>query len=541
MMESHLSSWLHGAALAALLTTGLALPGCADPVPSSAADDLTSVTAVERELTFAGYVYVHPDATDDDILWSVHQQTRSAFGAFLTQNIAVATRELANVDPSTFVREPVTVIDAAGDPAYETLRVRYQYVDRAVVPKPMAHRSALRLGLLHGDYPAQAERVLTECSLNTAEEREMFDDVWYVFNPGLDSCKTAINAEQRAIDQQRETLDDGASQIVGAELERLYVPMTVSLRAVAGTSKRLYPEYDRLWSGGVDPNALVITLLNGMIDHPKPGQSHHPVDDPGYWEMLGEMDVILADHPDFRVVATDPPTDLSTFQIDGELITGLSFQRFIDFELYQWGFPEWLTTAQQTELRRLVAARLSHRWITLEKPVSVSIDGGVATPRTVRLQLYFGVDEEPEPYHRGIAQSDVFLYNGHSFIGEGPLDPVHFTVNEFPASYQIFFIDSCLSFNYYNSDYFAFKADGSQSLDVVSNGLESFSDGAGAGQGRFVVGLLSSETPSWVELLQLASTTGSDYAWGKDALRVVDGELDNEFKPWETAVQVQAP
>ena len=525
------------AALLAATLTGIG-PGCShDPV--STTDDLTSVTARERQLSFEGYVYVHPDASDAEILESVRSQTRSAFGALVTRNVMVSDRELANVDPSAFVKEPVAVFEN-GEAAYESLRVRYTNTDRAVVPKSMSNRSSMRLGLLHGDYPSQAARILTECSLNTKDEHEMKDSVWYVFNPSINSCVAAMKAERDVIAAQRQTLAEPETQVSTEELERLYIPMTASLAAVPGSDRQLYPEYDRLWSGGVEQGKLKITLLNGLIDHAAPGQTMHPIDDPGYWETLSEMEVILEQHPDLKIVATDPPSDMSTFTVDGQTISGVTFQSFIDWEFYDWGFPQWMNQSQKLKLRKLVAERITRRWITFAKQVHVSIDDAPAKPVTIQIDLFFGVDDEPAPYMRGIRHSDVFIYNGHSFIGEGPLDPSNFTKADFPQSYQLLFIDSCLSFNYYNSDYFAFKERGTKDLDIITNALESWSDGAGIGQGRFVNALLADKQHSFVSLLKHASTVGTSYAWGKDALRVVDGELDNDYAPKHTPIRVTA-
>jgi hypothetical protein len=522
------------AALVGLL--GASLPACSSD-PGSAEEDLTSITARERSLEFEGYVYVHPDTSDSEILAAAHAQTRSAFGALMAQNVAVGSREMANVDPASFVKEPVSVVDSDGE-TYESLRVRYRYTDRAVVPHTMAHRSVLSLGLLSGDYQQQADRILLECTKNTADDREMRDDVWYVFNPALDSCRDAMRDEQRAIDTASEQTELADGRISMLELERLYLPISASLKAVEQSQRKRYPEYDRLWAGGVEDGKLVITLLNGMIDHAKPGQTHHPVDDAGYWEMLAEMDVILQARPNMKVVSTDPPTDLSRFQVDGQQLDGLTFQNFIDWELYEWGLPSGLTAAQQKQLRSQVADRLTNRWIRFEETVDVAIGGAAPTPTTIVIQQYFGVEDEFEPYRRSVRTSDVFMYNGHSYIGEGPLDPGNFSNSDFPDSYQMFFIDSCLSFNYYNSDYFDLKAQGSLDLDVISNGLESFSDGAGVGQGRFVAALLSGAQPSYKELLEAAGTAGIGYEWGKDALRVVDGELDNVYMPSQAPISV---
>jgi hypothetical protein len=526
------------AGLVALALTALQ-PSCTVDAASEE-DDLTSITARERVLELEGYVYLPASASSSEILAAVKRETRSAFGALLAANVAVGTRELGNVDAKTFTKEKVDVVDASGA-VKQALRVRYRYTDRAVLPKALATRSALTLGLLHGDYQDQATRVLKECTKNTAEDREMESDVWYVFNPSLASCKKAMSAEQTAIDAKRRDAGATAKQVVREELERLYIPMTARFSAPPARAKTSYPEYDRLWAGGIKPGVLTVTLMTGLIDHVKPGEKHYTADDAGYWETMDMMGELLAARPKLNVVATDPPTDLSTFKVAGKTLSNLSFTDFARWTVYDDGWPTGLTATEKKELARNVADRLKERWITFEEKVKVQIGSAAPKDTTVRVQLFFGAEEDEAPYRRAIKTSDVFLYNGHSYIGEGPLDPANFSKSDFPQSYQLFFIDSCISFNYYNADYWSFKTRGSADLDIISNGVESNSDGSGAAQAKFVVALLGGKQPSYLALLKSAETTGSDYAWGKDALRVVDGELDNQYTPAQKSIKIVSP
>ena len=66
--------------------------------PETGDDDLTSLTARQRILTFEGQVYVAPDATDEEILAAAQTQTQTAFGALLHFDVALQTREVQNVD-----------------------------------------------------------------------------------------------------------------------------------------------------------------------------------------------------------------------------------------------------------------------------------------------------------------------------------------------------------------------------------------------------------------------------------------------------------
>ncbi|MFO0759897.1 MAG: hypothetical protein U0359_25655 [Byssovorax sp.] len=529
-------------ALGLTLLTGFAAltPACGsgDGVVTGDEDDLTSVTARERKLTFEGYVYVSASASSKVILEAVQRQTKSAFGALRIANVAVSHRELSDVDAKQFKKEPVTVVDPETRATSSALRVRYRYTDQAIVPKTMARRSSLELGLLHGDYQSQSDRILEECTENSEEDREMADEIWYVYNPSLDRCQTAMAKEQDAIDADRLLLEDLGKQIVPKERKRLYVPMTVKLEAAAMTQGTAYPEYDRLWSGGVEPGTLVVGLLNGIIGHGEPGKTHPINEDEGYLEMLGQMDEILKARPALTVVKTDPATDLSVFTISGKKITGVTFRDFIDWELHGTSFPKGLTAAEKSSLKTAVAERLLRRWVTFEETVSVKIGSKAAKSVKVRIEQYFGADEDEAPYRRALKKSDVFVFNGHSFIGSGPLDPANFSASDIPESYQIYFVDSCVSFNYYNKDFYAFKSRGARDLDTITNGMESFSDGSGAAEGRFVAALLGGEQPSYKKLLQIAGTTGTDYDWGKDAMRVVDGEIENSYSPTKTPIKV---
>lgn len=524
----------------AALAIGAFQTSCVSDVANDE-DDLTSITARERVLTFEGYVYVGVNASPSQLLTAVRAQTRSAFGALLAAHVSVSSRELAAVDTASFVKEKVGVVGRRPGAPTSMLRVHYRYTDRAIMPKAMASKSTLSLGLLQGDYASQAERVLKECTLNGPDEREMSTDVWYVFNPLLAPCKKAMKAEQSLLNAQRTAAGATEQQVVPDELERLYVPMTASFSNTPESRKTTYPEYDRLWAGGVTPGTLTATLLAGMIDHVEEGKTHYEADDSGYWETMATMEEVLRTRPKLNVVSVEPQIDLSTFKVGQKTVANLTFRNFVEWNVYETGWPTGLTVTERKDLERQVAHRLTNRWLTFEEKVNVSV--GAAAPKltTIRMQFFFGAEEAIAPYRRAIRTSDIMLYNGHSYIGEGPLDPANFSKKDFPQSYQLLFIDSCISFNYYNSDYNAFKTNGSADLDLITNGVESLSDGSGAAQGRFLAKILSGKTPSYLELLKTANTTGSDYSWGKDALRVVDGELDNQYTPTKTPIQLTSP
>ena len=207
-------------------------------------------------------------------------------------------------------------------------------------------------------------------------------------------------------------------------------------------------------------------------------------------------------------------------------------------ELDGTGFPAGLSYGDRRAFRVAIGDKLVRRWISFEAPVNVSIGGAPAAPVTIVLNTYFGAETDSTPHKRAIKTSDVFIYNGHSYIGYGPLDPSRFSASDFPASYQIMFINGCVSYNYYEKDYVPLKSGGTRNLDLVTNGLESWVNGSGPAMGRFVGAIIDGKQHSYSEILTAAQFTGYGYAWGQDALRAVDGELDNVYSPSKKPIVV---
>ena len=525
-------------ALVAATCVGLA--ACAAEPAGETTDDLTSATALARDMQFGGTVYVSASAGTEEILSAVRVQSKSAFGALRTAFTGANSREFKDVDTKTFVKTPVTVIDTSkvGDVGIKMLKVSYTFSDTALVPKTMAKRSSLSLGLLGSGYSSQTTRVLKECTDNDHEANEFVGSIWYVFNPSLSQCKKAMATEQKLIDADRKKLKDAKTQVSLSESKRLYVPMTLRLTGNKTNKGMSWPEYDRLYAGGVKKDRIVISMVNGMMADWAAGEKHDTIDDDGYPMWHEGLREILKGHK-WQLVKTDPPTDLSTFTVGTVTVKGLTFDQLNKMELENTGWPAGITTFEQKKaLRVAVADKVLRRWLTFEAKVSVK--KGTAAAKTVTLQLdtYFGAESDATPHKRAIKTSDVFIYNGHSYIGYGPLDPKNFSAADFPTSYQILFINGCVSYNYYEKDYLPLKKDGTKNLELITNGLESWVNGSGPAMGRFVATLLNGKQANYMDLLKSAQFTGYGYAWGQDALRVVDGELDNLYAPTKTPLKV---
>ncbi len=503
--------------------------------------DLTSATALARTLDFAGAVYVDASASDSTVLAAVRKQNQSAFGALREANVGVNSRELKDVDVKGFVKQKVSVVDTAKPTATPVpmLRVAYTYTDTALVPKSMAKKSSLSLGLLSGYYETQKDRILKECTSGDQHAIEFQDSIWYVFNPSLTACKTAILKEQKAVDAERAKLKDPKTQVAKADVGRLYLPVTMKLSGDKTNKGQSWPEYDRLYTGGVAKNKIVIGMVHGLMADWAAGETHDTIDDDGYPMFFEGLREIFNARKGFKLVKTDPPVDLTTFTVGSTTVKNATFDQLIQWQLDGSGWPAGIDTAQQQhDLRVAVANKILKHWLTFEATVQVKIGAGAVHPVTLQLNSYFGAEGDATPHKKAIKNSDVFIYNGHSYIGYGPLDPKNFSAADFPKSYQIMFINGCVSYNYYEKDYLPLKSGGTANLELVTNGLESWVNGSGPAMGRFVGTLINGKQASYLDLLKAAQFTGYGYAWGQDALRVVDGELDNKYAPTKTPIVV---
>ncbi|HQY63310.1 MAG TPA: hypothetical protein PK141_18040 [Polyangiaceae bacterium] len=527
-------------AFPALLSLGAWLPGCSATIDEGTPtatdeDDLTSLTARSRELRFEGLVYVEVGASDATILKAARAQSQSAFGALLALEISVESRELKDISPTTFKKREVTVFDTnnPGDRGKAQLEVKYQYRDNAVVPTALSRRTSLPLAVLGGAFDTEANRatIVAACTKNDKEARDDAASglLWYDFNPSKASCKAAITDEQEKVDADRAKLADARTQVPRSQLDRLYVPATMSLGAAKTTRGSTYPEYDKLFSQGVTPGKLTIGALTGRLAH----DHVEATKDDGYYEWMDMLGVVFEAHPGFTLTKIDPPEDITTVTVGNKRLEGLKFADVIQWTVYDIGYPSGLTAAEKTELRVKMAQKLDNHWLTFDMPTKVSINGGAAKEFGIVLNTSFGAEEGATPYKRAIKTSDVFVFNGHSYIGRGPLDPANFRASDFPSTYQLLFIDSCVSYNYYNEGYFLVKPGGTKVLDTITNGIEAPEYQSGMAEGQLIAKLIDGSMPSYQTLLREAKAT--------DPMRVVDGEVDNTYSPTRTPIKLVRP
>ncbi len=527
MRSTHLAL----AGLMLLTCSGLACSGNEEAITGEE-DELTSLTARSRVLRFEGVVYVDPQAADSTILEVARKQSQTGFGALLGLEISVKHRELADIDTATFKKRPVKVFDTnnPSDRGRSKLEVRYQYKDTALVPVKLSRRTALPLALLGGAFNTDVNRkvIVEACTKNDKEARDDAESglLWYNFNPSKASCKKAITDEQARIEADTATLEDPRTQITQSRLDRLYVPVTMSLASDRTEQGATYPEYDKLFTQGVAPGKFTIGMLSGRLEH-------HRVEaykDGGYYEWLDMLGTIFEKHPTMALTKIEPAENLTTLTVAGKRLDGLKFSDVIQWMVYDTGYPTGLSSAEKTELKLKMGQKLDNHWLTFQMPVTVTVGGGAPKDMIVELNTSFGADDDPAPHKRAIKTSDVFIYNGHSYIGYGPLDPSNFRASDFPPTYQLFFIDGCVSYNYYNEGYFLLKPGGTKMLDTITNGIEAPEYQSGLANGLFISKLIDGSVPSYQSLLLAAKAT--------DSMRAADGEVDNGYHPSRTPIRI---
>src|SRR5205085_12234285 len=135
------------------------------------------------------------------------------------------------------------------------------------------------------------------------------------------SCRHAMEAEQRAIDDATAALADAKKMIPKIRAERVYLPVTMSFARADTATKATYPEYDRLFSGGFEPGVLNIVMLSGRLAH----EHVEARKDDGYYHWMDGLGVIFDENPDFELKKMEPA---------GKLPDGITFKDAIKWTVY---------------------------------------------------------------------------------------------------------------------------------------------------------------------------------------------------------------
>jgi len=395
--------------------------------------------------------------------------------------------------------------------------------------------TTLKLHLLFNDYVAQCAQVKPVCSDDPEVEP---DSMWFHFTPGMSTCKSAMQAEFSAIAKAGKGLDPSTT-VSKLESERHYIAVSASLKSVADPPVK-YPEYDKIWGFGTDRKKVIVYAFFGVdSDNKSP-------DDVSAVEYFRWMRAVLTKFPKLQVVDTKPGIMLLDFWVNGKKLAP-SYQSVFDWIVDKKNFPAGTTPAQQADLRKQAAQHWAERTVVWQMPVKVS-KGTESREMTVEVRAFWGYEDGKWEYKQAAVwryleafwYGDVFMYQGHSHFGHGPLEPTSFKPGNFPNRYQTFLVNSCVSFNYYDQDFLDMHPGGSKNADVVVNGLPAYWTNMGEASANYVIGLLDGTNKSWKDILATMIVKPRWQPAGYDPLRVVNGELDNAFDAKKTPVKLVA-
>jgi len=518
------------------LAAALACAACAAcAAEETSEEDLTSASAKERRISWSSFVYVAPGSGDDVIRAAIQKQVKSAIGAFRKPEIAIQDRDaLSNLDPAKWIKDELEVVGADQKVTGKILRVRYNYSDVALI---RLKNTAVEqpIALLFGDYVAKAAAIKPKCS---DDQGSAPDSLWFHYTPQMPSCAAAIAAETAAINSASKGIDP-ARQLSSADANRDFVNIRAKLLAVAAPPPK-FPEYDRLWGFGTTRTLLVAYAFFGVDE-----DIANP-DDVSAVEHFRFLRTLIARYPTLAVTKTDPGIMLLDFDIAGKKYVA-TYKEVCDWIVDGTGFPAAASTpALRLTLRQQAVAHWGERWIYWELPVTVKV-GASSRPMTLQLRSYWGYEDgKPEwrqaarwRYLEAFWHGDVFMYQGHSHFGHGPLEPTGYTSSNFPNRYQVMLINSCVSFNYYDVDFVKMHPGGTANLDIVVNGLPAYWTKMGEATANLLIGLTDGAGKSWQQVLAGMTVKSSWAPGGHDPMRAVNGELDNVFSPTKTPIQVQ--
>lgn len=515
----------------------VSVTACSAHAPSFESDEvtdpLTGITGSERPITFGSYVYVAPSASDQDVQAAIAREVKTSLGALRTPKVALDDRNAIHaVDPSGWKRTTLTLVDPndPSAPGTPIVRVDYTYQDRAVVTNTLKNMSTVDFTMLAGDYSQHADALKQSCSDDPTTDT---DSLWYHFDPSSSACQSAIQTELSNLSAERAEIGQSTGKIGPAEAQRWFMPTTAKLGPVKAPQSDYSPEYDRLFGLGTDKSQVVVYAFFGV------DQDETNPDDLIAQEWVRFLRTMLQAQPKFQVTKTDPFAMLLDVWVDGQKVPCPDYATMFGWLLDKTGYPQSVGSDPDkiAQLRKSALANLTERWIYWDLPLQVGDAQHASKSVTVQVRSFFGY-EDGSPDARQHAQwryleafwySDVFLYNGHSHFGHGPLEPTLYGPQNFNDRYQIMMINSCLSFNYYHEDFFAYKPGGTKNLDMIVNGLPSYVWGGGIVAAKLVAGLTGGKQPTYKELL---GSMVLDTPWGEkgyDPMRVVDGELDNVY------------
>lgn len=507
-------------------------PGYDDPVWTSGDDgkEDTSASGLVRQIDWDAFVYVPKGADDATVQTAIRRQVKSALGALLHKpKLSLRDRDArSNLDVSSFKRETLQIIAADASDAGLLDRVTYHYRDRALVPRTFKSAD-LKFTALFGDYIAGADALKAPCADDQTVDA---DSLWFHYDPTRAACKTAIDQETSKINAATGALPAGIAEVATLDASRRFLPIRATLTPVVPPPKT-DPERDQLFGFGTDRGKIVVYSFFGV------DQDDQDSHDWGLVEDLRFVRTLRAAYPGLAVVETHPDVFLLDLKVDGQAVTGATYEDLANWIIEGKGWPAVAqTTSQRADLLSQVREKFREHWIVWQLPMKAT-RGAESRDVTLEIRTYWG-REDGRPDWREAARNryleafwhaDVFTYTGHSHFGHGPLEPVDYNGGNFPDRYQIMLFNSCVSYNYYDVDFLEMHPGGAAKLDVVANGLPAYWPGMGEATARLLLGLVGEQDRAWIDVLEAMRVTVSGLPARYEPMRAVTGEEANAFTP----------
>jgi hypothetical protein len=226
------------------------------------------------------------------------------------------------------------------------------------------------------------------------------------------------------------------------------------------------------------------------------------------------LEVISPDTREMKIVATSPPSDLTSFTANGKSGRGVDFMDFINWGLYDAEWPSGSAPPQQTRSTGRGRASIAAGSRSPRHPYRHQR----GQERSDRHQPILRRRRDIEPYRRS---ND--MYND-TRTSAGPLD--HEPTSDF-RSYQILFIVAASRSTITTRTTSPTKArlEGPRHHHQRARGQRRRRRRAGSLRQRAHLG----QQPSW--LLRSRAFLSTEYAWGKGALRASRRRIDNKYDP----------
>lgn len=209
----------------------------------------------------------------------------------------------------------------------------------------------------------------------------------------------------------------------------------------------------------------------------------------------------------------------------------LSFKGTID-ELQAMGFKlverkaKYRLTANDREIKG------SNYLYKLEK----NVRNNLGSTQTIRVTAFLGdtdINSKDLTFHKNLIpayqEADLLVYDGHSGLGANlSFDYLPEFTFDTTGKYQLFFINGCSSYPYYNGQFFRNKEGGSKNIDIITSGLSTYTSTSVSNTMAFLAPFVQGRTWSYQTLLRHMEISNGDAG---TYLTGVNGDEDNVFLP----------